>query len=476
MTGLWDAIFDRVYVVSLPQSVGRRAYVAEHLSAHGFAHFDWHDAFDPSHAEVRALFDGGRVHTFPPCFRCGLTSCGEVSCNNVLLPVQVAVFATHLALWRKIAVRGECALIVEDDVRFHDAWRFVLPALRTAIQSSGLPFTADQRCLLRLGWALGPDHDQPGPVRYETTIRMSNPCYAMTPAFAEKAVAAFSKVATTADIYLHAQLPEGIEAITVFPPIASELSWSTGAVDSLIHPKTIRADYLDAQGAHAAAQETRQKVARHFRHIEHRAFLVTGHPGAGLGSAAALLQNLGLDIGHETAGRDGLASWMFAANAEEYPFAKDPIITCRRSLYWETLLHVVENPLHAIPHIIAADAWTGTEADFRAKAILEETGLDLRRFESAIDRAVLSLAGWSRMVESMRPDLSFRIEDAETTLAAFLSARGRAAAHQGVVSRNVGGREGDGTPPPPTDWATLSAEARDSLNWYCDRYGYVAPS
>lgn len=483
VTNIWSELFDRIYVVSLPASLDRRVRVAQHLDANCISDFEWHDGVSPDHPDVKQAYEDGVVHRYPPCFRCGKKACGRDDCNNVLLPVQVAVFTTYMSLFKKIAARGERALVLEDDVRLHDNWHSMLPELKKKISAGAVPFAAESRCLLRLGWALGGDHDQPGPMRVEDTLRMSNPCFGITAAFAAKAVEKFSGFYHTADIYLHRDLPEPGEAFTVFPPIASELSWSTGEAPSLIHPKEIRVEYLERLGDRVAADAERARVAANRVHMFHREILVTGHPRTGTGYAASLLQQLGFDVGHEKAGDDGLSSWMFAADAQDYPYAQDSVAASRQTLHWDLLLHVVRDPATAVASIMRDNLWAPPSYEFRRTHILSQTGLDLDLLADNFERAVLSLICWSRMILAMKPDFWFRLEDAHEALPRFLVLRGHidATAVPKLDTKAVNADKaykGERKPKPEIrdeDWSKLSSEAKAGLKWYCYRFGYPLP-
>lgn len=475
--------FDFVYVVSLRESDERRDYIRRHFCDIGLDDYQWFDAFGQDSAEVKAAFENKAVVTFPPCFRCGDNDCGRNDCNNFLLPAQVANFLTHAALWKKIAESPQCALVVEDDVFFHDYAGSVLKQLKKTIDSGAVRLNPTNPCLLRLGWALSEDHNAEKLFAVSDETRLSNPCYGMTSAFASKALSMFKQVNTTSDIFLHKFVPANGEAKTVFPPIASELSWSTGEVASLIHPKDIHGEFLDASGHHAGAAEARDQVRAHIRHLYYRRFLITGHPRTGTGYAASLFNQLGFDVGHETAGADGLSSWMFAADSDQYPYAQDDVAKSRRRLRWEFLFHIVRDPSSAVPSIMRDDKWAPISYQFRREHLLKEVGIDLDKCESDVERAVMSLVGWSKMILALVPDLWFRIEDAHEALPIFLATRGLTAGvsvselstspinadklYQGVQRSKPAIRS--------ADWLALSEEAKSGLIWYCERFGYDLP-
>lgn len=264
-------LFDRVIVISLPKSVDRRQHIQRHFQDIGLADYTFFDALDSQAPEVAQLFGEGKVAQYPPCFRCGKLECGKPDCNNVLIPQQVAVFATYLALWRNIAATDDRVLVCEDDVLFHPWAARVLGDLSQCIETGDLTFSGTEPALLRLGWALGPDHDEALPFRFDRNPRMSNPCHAITGAYARALLEEFDRINHTVDVYQH-KLASASKTygVTIFPPIASELSWSVGSFESLIHPKELHAQYLEMEGRHADARLYRQRLASHFTDVAHR--------------------------------------------------------------------------------------------------------------------------------------------------------------------------------------------------------------
>lgn len=264
-------IFDRIYVVSLKSSEDRRAHIHRHFSDIGIDRYTFHDACDGASAEVARLYSEGLVMQYPPCFRCGKLECGRPNCNNTLIPPQVAVFATYLKLWEKISKTNERVLICEDDVMFHPWWRDVLQKVSDQVENGKLNFTASEPSLLRLGWALNDEHTSDTPFTINDTTRMSNPCHAITSAYARALLGEFQSVNHTSDVFQHSLATVSKTcAHTVFPPIAYELSWSTGALDSLIHPKDIRAQYLLSQGKSEEAEIYKKKVTEHIAKVAHK--------------------------------------------------------------------------------------------------------------------------------------------------------------------------------------------------------------
>ena len=480
---MFRGLIDRVLVLSLPGATDRRERLPGHLARFGIPDFEWHDALGPDAPDVQALYEDGLVHRFPPCFRCGKKSCDDDGCNNVLIPAQVANFASYLSLWRRIAAEPQRVLVMEDDVVLHPWARRVLRGLSRKVARGRLDLDPGTPRLLRLGWALSKDHRRFRPLRLSDKLRMSNPCHLMTSAMAATLLERFERVDRTSDMFLHRDAPRDGEALTVFPPIASELSWSVGSVESQIHPKTIRLDFLENAGDTAGRTALETRIRHHVKHMYARPLLCVGHPRTGTGFVAELCGQFGLDIGHERDGKDGISSWMFAVDADENPFALSPVARTRRALHWDVMVQIVRDPDTAIPSIIRENRHGPESYAFRREHILTQTGTDLDGFTTETDRAVASLCLWNRIIRAQEPDFTFRIERDHAALADFLSDKGF------EVSR---GTDLDLSPVNADkrykkvryekpelgdeDWAALTPSVRALLGEYCETYGYPNPT
>lgn len=285
--------FDRVYCISLPRSTDRRDYITRYFCDIGIDRYEFFDATDQADEIVSRYYNDGLVKTEPPCFRCGKLSCGRNDCNNLLIPPQVATFISYLRLWRKIVDDGVGrALIVEDDVKFADYADETASATVKARILNAIDFAPNRPVILRLGWALSEEHRPAAmPVAEKGQVRMSNPCHAITRAFAELLLQRFERINTTVDIYQHEIVGNSVDNYTLQPPLSYELSWSVGAVESLIHPKEIRVSYLREHHARdvAAIESAAQKVRMHRAHttfaqenrLSNEMLLIGGCPRSG---------------------------------------------------------------------------------------------------------------------------------------------------------------------------------------------------
>lgn len=479
-------LFDQVWVLSLPSAEERRRHITRHLPEMGIENFSYFDATSADDPLVERTMRSGEVMRFPPCFRCGQLECGDPDCNNFLIPAQVAVFLSYRRLWRAIADGpAERVLVLEDDVLFHPHAARVLAWVAAETAAGRLPFTAEYRCLLRLGWARCEEHS-PGdaPCRADNTLKMANPCHALTRKFAVALLERYRRIEHTADVFLHHLAPRPDEAYTVYPPIASELSWTDGVFASSIHPKPVRADFLRAKGDAAGADAYAREVSAHVKKKYYRPLLLTGHPRCGTGYAANLCRQLGLDVGHEKLGTDGISSWMFAVDADRNPYALDEVASSRRSFVWRYLVMPVRDIGAAAGSVMRDSLHAPPSYDFRREHVLRHLDIDLNDLADPLERAVWSVTSWARIVLGQQPDLCWRIEDQQELLRAFLLDQGLCPGAQRVTVLDTSPVNSDQLyrgvrylkpHVSANDWAALSRTTREEVSWYCRLFGYGLP-
>ena len=467
-------------MLSLDDAQERRSRLPAHLAEYGITRFEWHDAFRPEHPEVQDLYQQGLVASFPPCFRCGQETC---DCpNNVLIPAQVANFASHLDIWRRTSQSDERVLVMEDDIVLHPWATRVARKLRNRIDAGKIAFQLETPMLLRLGWAKSRGHRPYRRFRAVRKAHEANPCYAITPAFAQKLLDRFSRIDTTSDIFLHHQVADKSDSLSIYPPMASELSWSEGSVDSHIHPKENRLEFLKKHKMDSEREEHEQRMRQHVQRVFNRPILCVGHPRTGTGFVAELCTKAGLDVGHEAGGADGISSWMFAVDAPENPWALDPVAKTRRALHWQVMVQTVRDPATAVPSIMRENQHAPASYAFRREHIQKETGFDLDGFSTEIERAIASLCLWARIIRAQNPDFVFRIEHDADALIAFLAAKGFDVTAPETDLGPVNAEKlykGVHYEKPKVDhavWGNLSPQVSDMLAEYCRDYGYDNPA
>lgn len=482
----WKALFDRVLVLSLPASRERRVHISRHLPQVGLDEFEFFDATASDDPVVAQAFATGDVLTYPPCFRCGELDCGSPDCNNFLLPAQVAVFLSYRRLWRAVE-QGHAArvLVLEDDVHLHPHAPKVLERIAEEAAASRIPFLAGRPCLLRLGWALCQEHSQPADAfRTSTELRMSNPCHALTREYAAALLARDIGINHTVDVYQHSLAPEPGEAWTIFPPIASELSWTEGVFPSTIHPKAVHSQHLRAMGREEAAVSNDRYVRHHVKKKHYRPLLVTGHPRCGTGYASSLCRQLGLDVGHERLGEHGISSWMFAVEADENPYALDAVARTRRAFAWHQMVMPVRDLASAVGSVVRDSIHAPPSYAFRRTHILRLLGVDLDTFATPLERALWSVTSWCRIVLKQQPALVWRIEDEHENLRHFLVESGIAPSQARNLPLDTSPVNADkpyqGVRQPKPKfgqdhWRSLPAHSLAEAAWYCEEFGYKMP-
>jgi hypothetical protein len=479
-------LFDKIFVISLPGADDRRQHIAQHLPLIGFKHFEFFDATQGNDPAVIDAIASGEVKQFPPCFRCGGLDCGNPHCNNFLNPAQVATFLSYLRLWRFIVDgAAERILVLEDDVFFHPQTARVLHWLASEVQTGKLPFVVGSACLLRLGWARCDDHLAIDALCHaDTSIKMANPCHALTREYAAALLARNTGICHTVDVFQHQLAPQPGEAFTVYPPIASELSWTDGVFESTIRPKKVHMEHLLAQGDFSGANAYLKQISVHVDKKYFRPLLIVGHPRCGTGYAAGLCRQLGLDVGHEKLGKDGISSWMFAVEAEINPYALDDVARTRRAFAWEFLSMPVRDLATAVTSVMRDSQYAPPSYDFRQKHIFLHLGIDLNQLDSPLEKAIWSVTSWARIVLKQQPDICWRIEDQAELMREFLiSSKLCSSSHKATILNkspvNVNKPyPGQQYPKPiitPNDWVNLSQITRQEIVWYCERFGYSLP-
>lgn len=449
----------------------------------GVTDYIFFDAVDKDSREVAVCYREEKVASFPPCFRCKKLRCGDTDCNNVLIPAQVATFLSYKNLWDWLAQSTiKNALIVEDDIVLSEDASQRAEAIinKNLIESTPL-LDNEQPFLLRFGWALCDEHHSTAQVSLETFSRMSNPAHAINRKMAERLSEAVKTINTTVDIFQHKNHTDEQNSLTCFPPLFYELSWSTGKLESLIHPKPVRLDYLTSQQQDAQLiEETRRKIQSHKKHVSVYKILGLGHPRCGSGYTASLLSALKLDVGHEEMKTDGIVSWMFASD-HEAPWAKNEGARSKAFKHFEYVIHHVRDPREAIPSIIRDNIYSPPSYQYRKNVIKQNFSIDMDTFDSHLERAVVSYIYWNELCLGLNPDITYRIEDQETLLIEELRQSRLIVFDDSLnhpVPKNINENKkyngvryskiaiGD------SDFAEISTTLLNKLNYYCAKFGY----
>lgn len=139
-----------------------------------------------------------------------------------------------------------------------------------------------------------------------------------------------------------------------------------------------------------------------------------GHPRCGTGFTASLLQQNGLEVGHEEIGADGIVSWMQVARRGSSPWGA----TLTDYPPEATLFLVARSPLGAL-NSVATENQQIRSIGFRAEVIWEQCGVDIFAHDNQsgdpaiydfLGWAVMSLAHWYDLCLTQNPAMVYRVE------------------------------------------------------------------
>ncbi|HVT35380.1 MAG TPA: hypothetical protein VHE37_07350 [Nevskiaceae bacterium] len=154
-------------------------------------------------------------------------------------------------------------------------------------------------------------------------------------------------------------------------------------------------------------------ASHHFRVV------AVGHPRCGSAYLTEVLRRLGLHIGHEHCGDDGICSWPWTVDDARPPYGTPPPAAAAARV--DCLLAYVRDPAQAIPSIMLENT-DDASFSFRRFHILRTSGMDIASYRTAMDRAVASYLGWMRIVDMRKPLAVIRIEHATEDLRAIAAA------------------------------------------------------
>lgn len=140
--------------------------------------------------------------------------------------------------------------------------------------------------------------------------------------------------------------------------------------------------------------------------------LITGHQRSGTGYMAALCRSMGLDVGHERHGDDGISSFQYAVETDTVPFHSVDGNKGRNHYNFDKIIHVVRHPLH----VIASTAFTDMNGaiEWQAKFVPVTAPPEHR-----IRQAVQTWLGWNKLIEP-QADYRVNVEKAENMLPKLL--------------------------------------------------------
>lgn len=144
--------------------------------------------------------------------------------------------------------------------------------------------------------------------------------------------------------------------------------------------------------------------------LEYKDFLIIGHPRGGTTYSSKLFKTFGFDVGHESMGASGTASWLFASHYG-WNFWTDK--RKRNEFYFKWTFLNVRHPLSIITSLITENQRNQDSI----KLVEQWTGYNLSNTTDQIQQAVERYLIWDDfMWENNHIDLWFRVEDGQKRL------------------------------------------------------------
>jgi hypothetical protein len=154
---------------------------------------------------------------------------------------------------------------------------------------------------------------------------------------------------------------------------------------------------------------TGEELNRWPRAPRHRLVLVTGCGRSGTRYTTFVLRRLGLDVGHERLGRDGVASWTLAVDGGGGPWGPS-----QSDIKFDVVLHQVRHPLRVMSSVMT----------FREESWRFICGrIPCPPTDPLLLRAAAYWCYWNAEAER-RAALTFRVEDMATVLAGICAQLG----------------------------------------------------
>ncbi len=193
----------RTFVISLPESVDRRARIEQQLVRQGIA-FSFYDAIN---------LNNDRNHYFHHCDE------EQFLLNTGRTPMagELGCFASHLMLWRTCRLLDEPILILEDDAELADDFAVAMPFVQRHIKRFGFirlqrNEKRGKRCIVR--------QKQRG-IEYCTRYPFGLAAYAITPAVADVFIERSSIFRAPVDVFVKRYWRHGQPLFSLAPAVVN---------------------------------------------------------------------------------------------------------------------------------------------------------------------------------------------------------------------------------------------------------------
>lgn len=348
-----DPVWDKLYCLTLPGQRERQQSARGEFLKAGLPPPEFFHGVSPQDQAITQLYATNQVTTFPPCFRCAKLDCGKADCNNVLLPVQVAVIFSFRAILQTCIDEGWSVIaICEDDIVFAEYAGKVFSSarFRTLVDDSGL--RSETPTLIQLGSPTCPtgffDNDCPQ-VELTDHLSMSNYMFVCNAAFATLAIESLSTFNHTADTLIHERLIDQASCFALKPKLVCDRSWGLRNAPSQIHPKHEYVEYLRLHRGPQSLEFQRElaRLHRHRKRVDVYTYGFVGFPNLDENSLRQACRQLGADLGADSSGKDGYVAWDNVL-LERLDLVYRHPAPDRFFQYAKTLCYVVPDPVECI--------------------------------------------------------------------------------------------------------------------------------
>ena len=163
--------------------------------------------------------------------------------------------------------------------------------------------------------------------------------------------------------------------------------------------------------------------------------LGVGHPRTGTGYTSKILKKWNVDVGHEYIGKDGIVSWFLTFNASDYLWqhefdgrpdydhliynTRDPKTSLASIVYTETP-HTVKSHFDDQKGVFVVKGKSIERHDFISHRWrrIRIPGMEQK---NPIETAIISVCTFNKLINKLKPDVTYRIEDQPYKLFEYIS-------------------------------------------------------
>ena len=189
-----------------------------------------------------------------------------------------------------------------------------------------------------------------------------------------------------------------------------------------------------------------------------------GHPRTGTGYTSKLLEQFGLNVGHEKLYDDGIVAWQWVLNHdyftgnERLPYTK---LKNPAQYEFETFIYNTRNPKTSISSIMFTEN--------RSIKIRSRFFPKIQEGKTPLEKAILSITEFDKEIKSKYPmHFQYRIEDQQQQLYDRLSQTYELKSDWKLPSTKTNTRKHH----TEINWNDCGGEYKILINKYCRSYGY----